>query len=1127
MKIILFLSCVFAFTLQASVFPQGTSMSVEVKGQTIRQIIQEIETRSEYRFFYNDQLANLDDRIDFTVENVSEFEAIEKLFEGKELTFKLMENNLILIMPTSFAKQIIVTGIVTDENGEPLPGVSILIKGTTRGTITNLEGNFSIEVDDRNSVLELSFVGCITQEITVGDQTMINLTMEPDVLGLEEVVVVGYGTQKKVNLTGAVSAVNSEVLADRPIVTLADGLKGVIPNLNIIQSTGSPGLSPTFNIRGTNSVTGGSPLILIDGVPKDVNMVNPNDIESVSVLKDAASAAIYGARAAYGVVLITTKSGRIKDRPTISIATNYAINSPTTWLETMDSKDHLTYMNIGSQYDRGIDYFDEYQAAAIIEHYNDPSTPPVFWNPLTSTNSYFIYDACDNTDWPREFMRESFPQYQFSASISGGSKNFNYYTSFSHMKQTGMAKRFDEKYIRNNITVNLDYDVLEWLSVGSKVSINNSAKDFPASENRRSRWTYEENLQFHYALWPEFPPYIIGPEGQRLFMDLDGVSNPVQQQLEGGYRTRDINDTWVTGIVKLTPIKNMSINLDYSTNIRGQEELNYISNQPFHDRDGNVVGNYFASDPNSVEKVAWNDRYNAFNAYADYENTFSDKHYVKILVGYNQEDYTGKYFWAKRENLIIDAIPYMDLANGTQNVGDGMNDSAIRGAFTRLNYIYDERYLIELNGRYDGSSKFPKDSRFSFFPSVSIGWRVDNEAFFSSLKNSINLLKFRASYGSLGNQDITGYYPYISQYGIGSPYYTFGGERPVTTYAPGLVSPSLTWETVKQMNFGVDFGAFNNRFSGSFDIYRRDTKDMLTFSEKMPSILAVNEPRTNAADLKTTGFDLTLGWKSYIGDLSYGATVILSDYTSEITKYSNPQGIINSYYEGHKIGEIWGFETGGIFQTNEEAAALDQSQISGRERIAGDLWFVDLDGDGKITYGSSTLDDPGDRKIIGNSTPRYSFGLRPNVSWKGFDLIILLEGVLKRDRIVDNWYFLSQYWTQWGMYAEIANDYWTPENRDAYFPRPVFYGNRNDIISVNQTRYMQNAAYLRLRQLTLSYTIPPRLTRKVFIERLKVYVAGQNLLTWTNMTEVIDPELSGAYIYPLYKSISVGLNIDF
>ncbi len=1006
-----------------------------------------------------------------------------------------------------------VHGIVIDQDGNPLTGASVFIVGTENGTTTNNDGRFTIDVPGANAIIQISSVGFVAKRVTVGNQTEITVTLEADITGLTDVVVVGYGTEKKINLTGAVSSVTSKVLENRPITTIGQGLQGVISNLNIAPDIGSLGQAPSFNIRGYTSINGGGPLILVDGVPMDINRINPNDVDNVVVLKDAASAAIYGARAAYGVMLVTTKSGQKgTGKPKISLESYFASNRPTSKMEFMDSKERMDFMNEGNLRVNGRNYFSDEEMAAILAHYNDPTQPNAIIKPLSDE-----WTGVSNTDWEKILQRESYPMQHHSINLSGGSDKFDYYTSFAYLNQKGIINKdlFDEHFNQYNFMANINYHAYSWLTIGTKINMNNNSKRYAPTDFD------ENNNAFLTSVVPNLPYQY--PDGS--WSHFGSVGNPAQMLLQGGYRTRATNESWLTGLIKLKPVKNVTFNLDYSTKIQNTKNLNYVSLVPFFNAHGDLTGYQGSSSPNRVVKRNDNNRYFVFNAYGDYTNTFNEKHYFKTMIGFNQESSQSSWEQAERRNLIVNSIPYLNLATGQSFVGDGITEFAIRGAFGRVNYIFDDRYLFEFNGRYDGTSKFPTESRFAFFPSVSVGWRVDNENFFGGLKNTINQLKFRASYGNLGNQNV-GAYPYIATMSAKQVDYILGGSNvPMSVYTPGLVSASLTWETVSQKNLGVDFGILSNKLSGSFDIYKRETKNMLTKSRTLSAVLGENEPKTNAADLKTTGFDLNLSWHDKIGrDVTYGITAVFSDYNAEITKFDNPAGLISDYYVGKDLGEIWGLKTGGLFKTDAEAEALDQSNINGRKRQAGDLWMVDLNNDNKITRGAQTLSDHGDMSIIGNSTPRYSFGFTTNIGWKGFDLDIFLQGVGKRDTWLSTLYWLTQY--QWEAVAipKEANDYWTPDNLDAYWPRPIM-SQSSDILAV-QSRFLQNSSYIRLKQLTLSYTIPSDLTKKAGIGGMRVFFSGSNLWTGTKMVKIADPEIAGVGRYPLYSSLSLGVNIN-
>lgn len=1039
-------------------------------------------------------------------------------------TFNLGWKMLILMFICSFnlianQQQKEVTGKVTDAINEPLPGVTIQVKGTTIGTISDQDGNYVIPNVAVDAVLVFSFVGMKSVEVNVGNRNVINVTLEEESYELGEVIAIGYGSQRKENLTGAVSNVGSNVLENRPITNVGQGLQGEISNLNVSVSSGAPGQGTSFNIRGTTSLSGGSPLVLVNGVSMDINQINPNDIDNITVLKDGASAAIYGARAAFGVILITTKSGKTSTKPSITLTTNLSTNSPTFLMDWFDSKQIVEWMDEAYLRTTGSPYYDDIERNAILAHHSDPSQPSSIIHP----NNPNEWTNVANTDWNSILMQKAYPMHQHSLSISGGTERITYYTSLSYLYQKGIVNKdlFDERYNRYNFLTDLDYKILDWISLGARVALNISDKKFPPNDSWFRNSFPEGSLPYQVNTYATMA--LKDPNGN--WSHIGSIHNLAQMMSEGGYQSRNIADFWLTGTLRLTPIEGMSVNLDYTFNPYEQRYMHYVKQLPFYDVDGNINAYYGGSNPSRVIRTNSSNQYYAFNVFGDYEKTIDDAHNFKIMLGFNQENANFLNVSAERRNLIVEQIPYMSLAYGEKYTDDSESHYAIRGVFGRLNYVYKNKYLFEINGRYDGSSRFPKADRFAFFPSASAGWRIDQEQFFQSITNTFDMLKVRVSYSSLGNQIVSGYYPYIATMGTSEANYLINGAKPMQVTAPGLVSPTLTWETVVQKNLGIDIAILNSRLSGNFDIYRRDTKNMLTAGVTLPSVLAVAEPQENAADLRTTGWDMNISWKDNVGQVKYGVSLILSDYKAVITKFDNPNGLFSDYYVGKDIGEIWGLVTGGIFQTDEEAQGYDATQIAARQRQAGDLWHVDLNGDGRITYGSSTLDDPGDRKIIGNSTPRYSFGFRSNVEWKGFDLQLFFQGVGKRDRWMSTQYWLNIYAAEWTPRPTIMLDYWSPDNRDAQYPRPIRTGT-GDITAV-QTRFLQNAAYIRLKQLTLGYTIPAKITQKINMNKIHLFLSGNNLWTGTKTVKIADPELGGPSAYPLYKTLSIGANINF
>lgn len=1020
-------------------------------------------------------------------------------------------------------------GVVTDTTGETVIGASVVVKGTTNGTITGLDGDFSLSGVTKGSILVVSFVGYQNTEVKWNGQPL-TIVLKEDTKVLDEVVVVGYGTQKKANLSGAVAAVDGKVLQDRPITNIGQGLQGVVPNLNITMNNGgAPGATSSFNIRGNTSLNGGSPLVLVDNVQMDANLVNPDDIESISVLKDAASASIYGARAAYGVILITTKKGKKSDKPTVSLSATGYWQSPALTFHNVNSMQYLTMMDEAYQNDGGSGHYFKSQVYQYAEDYfNGKYDSPVFFDTAYDT---YKYGYCGNTDWWDELYKTSFSQI-YTANISGGNDRTTYYASVSMNDQGGILKAGDDKYNKYNANVNISSNITKWLNVSAKIAHTYTDELHPTGGTTAMNSTAYSGLSSYSGMMkgdlsPLMP--VKHPDGH--YAGQGSYTNPVAIMEQGGNAQYKQNDLWMTGAVKITPIKGLVINADYTWNFYGKSSNQHVQN--FYDYTA-VPGteNYYPwTNPSSVTVTNNDDYYNAFNAFAEYTFSLKEKHNFKVMVGYNQENKHKKYHYAGRKNLIDSSNPSLNLAYGDMAMDGSETHWSVNGFFARINYDYKGKYLLELNGRYDGSSKFPHGDRYAFFPSASVAWRVSEEKFWEPIRGWFDNFKLRASYGSLGNQALDesryGNFPYLATYGINTKYGALlNGTRPVAVSVPGLVSASFTWETVNQIDFGFDASFFGGRLNTSFDWYRRNTKDMLTAGQALPAVLGTSVPQENAADMKTVGWEVSLEWNDRLSNgFGYHIKGVLSDYQASITKFSNPTKLLGTHYVGEKLNEIWGYVSNGLFQSDEDAKAADQSYLSGGSWGAGDVKYEDLNNDGKIDIGKNTLDDSGDRKIIGNSTPRYSYGITAGFDYKGFDFEMFWQGIGKRDY----WLGGSQFWgftDEWCTPLTSSLDYWTEDNRDAYFPRLHHYGVNGGNHQVS-TRYLQNAAYLRLKNVVLGYTIPRSITEKVKISRLRVFVQGENLLTFTPLIDSYDPETLNNMTYPINKKISVGLNLTF
>lgn len=1010
------------------------------------------------------------------------------------------------------------TGTVEDALG-PVIGASVMVKGTTNGTITDLNGKFALDGVKKGDVLTISFVGYLSQEVTYTGKP-VNVTIVEDTKTLDEVVVVGYATVKKANLTGAVSAIDSKVLEDRPIINLGQGLQGAIPNLNVTTS-GRPGQGSTFNIRGTTALSGSTPLVLVDGVEMDPNLINPQDVQSVSVLKDAASAAIYGSRAAYGVVLITTKGGR-KDQPTqVSFDASVSFNGPTTRPTYMNSMQYATWMNDAQNNTVGRDYFDAEWMQHIEAYYKDPvNNSPVFVHsdPSISKNGT-KYTYAGNTNWMDELYKKTYPVQKYNVNISGGGKKATYYTSLGYTDQGSLIRFGNEQFKKFNLMNNINYDINDWLNMSMKTSFNRTKLSGLNQDN-----VHGDNFMGGDTR-PIMP--VKHPDGNWAGQG-DFTNFPAILQ-DGGSRQTNKNDFWNTIAMKLTPIKGMSVNMDYTFNYYSESNKFHMKSFNEYGANGQFLNKFAWTNPNSVAQSQGNDTYNSFNFFGDYEKTLG-KHYFKVMAGYNQESKHTTGFNASRESLISNNLGSLSYATGEKYVGSYDNSWATRSGFFRANYNFDERYLLEVNGRYDLSSKFPKQDRAVFNPSFSAAWRLSNENWFQSLTNSFfDELKFRGSYGSLGNQALDkGWYAYLSNYSTGTQGWIMGSNQPQFVTPGGLVSSSITWETVTQWNVALDFILLNNRLKGSFDYYQRRTSDILTSGKILPSILGASEPQENAAESLTKGWEFEVSWNDQLANgLHYTIGFNLADYQSEVTKFDNEKRELSNAYVGQKQGEIWGYETYGLFQSEQEiAGAPDQSKVSGGIKLMpGDIRFVDRDGNGAIDWGQNTVDDSGDMKVIGNSTPRFQYGINLSADWKGIDFGLFFQGVGKRQLYLPGTSFRSHYGSEWQVPSAYNADYWTEDNTDAYFPRARFNG--GSAIGQSQTRYLVDASYCRLKSVSLGYTIPKVWTKKALIEKIRIYVTGENLFTISDTPNGLDPELDNPYKYPMQRSYSVGINLTF
>lgn len=1043
------------------------------------------------------------------------------------------------------------TGVVRDQSGETVIGASVVVKGTTNGTITGIDGDFSIANVKKGDILEISFVGYKTQEIVWNGQTL-NVTLVDDTQQLEEVVVVAFGTQKKVNVTGAVSSVSAKELSARPVNSVTDALQGVVPGMNF--STGDAGGALTgktnFNIRGTGTIGAGSsvqPLVLIDGMEGDMNTLNPQDIENISVLKDAAASSIYGSRAPGGVVLITTKKGK-QGKVSVNYNNNFRIVSPLNLPEMVNSYDFALAIN--DQLANGGDapmYSQEklqqildYQAGKDIQ-YMWPAANGT-WNSFDDPNRQGVMPVA-NTDWMKFHFGNSFTQ-EHSLSVSGGGEKTQFYLSANYLNQGGLLNYGDDSKQRYSLTAKINSDITSWLKLGYSVRFNRTDVDTPSFAAGDIK-----NNQFYFDVcryWPVIPA--IDPNGY--YTD----PSKVYQLTKGGrYKTQEDVLAQQLSLV-IEPIKDWKITAEL--NYRINTQFNHTDKLTTYQYDVNENPVVTSNAVSSVTEYAYKSNFFNPNIFTEYGRMFGDGHDFKVMLGFQSELYKDRDITASKD-AIMAGIPTLDTTQDNAQNRGGYGDWATVGFFGRINYNYKERYLAEVNMRYDGTSRFLRENRWNVFPSFSLGWNIAREKFFERYNNIFQTLKIRGSWGELGNQNTDNWYPFYrtmalnqnswGEYSLGS--WLVNGVRPNISAEGALVSSLLTWERTQTLDIGFDLGMLNNRLIVNFDYFQRKSLDMVGPAPELPSILGIAVPKVNNLDMTSKGWEVQVSWRDQIRDFKYGVTLNLSDSQVTIDKYPNPSNSIldgnnaNQYYAGYKLGQIWGFETVGIAQTDEQMnqhlASLPKGgqDAIGSNWAAGDIMYADLNGDGKISRGDKTLADHGDLKILGNSTPRYNFGLNLDAAWKGFDLKLFFQGVLKRD------YMPAASSTMfWGAVGYWQTNFFTPHmdyfrnepnsplgvNLEAYYPRPMENGKNRE----SQSRYLQNAAYCRLKNVTLGYTLPQHITQKVFINNLRFFVSAENLFTITSLVDTFDPETIGVgawdgCTYPLSKTISFGLSATF
>ncbi|HFA48423.1 MAG TPA: TonB-dependent receptor [Bacteroidetes bacterium] len=1078
-----------------------------------------------------------------------------------------------------------VSGSVTDgDTGDALPGVTVLVKGTNTGTTTDVDGSFSLKVPSPESVLEFSYLGYVTQEMAVGDQQSFSIVLKPDFIGLEQVVVVGYGTQKKENLTGAVSVVDvAKTLESKPIADVARSLKGVVPGVTITHATGKLNQEPTIKLRGYGSVNGNSnPLILIDGVEGKLSDLNPEAIESISVLKDAASTSIYGTRAAFGVMLITTKQGR-SGKAVLTYSNNFSFSKPI-WdikhapMEFLMDAIHTAKErnNGGAPFAFGMGGQDWRDKSVQWEKDYGYLGSNLSDETMIEGRDFDVIDgqfyAYRSWDVFGQILNDNAFAQTHNISVSGGSDKLNYSVGFSTNAKEGLYKVNTETQTKNTLNANFSAKLNDWATLNFRNLYTKRIYEEPFSYRLGGRLG-----ELFYALrWPNNFPYGISdgtyfgaPEGSSFIGPIGFLRNANRSRTERDY-SRNTLETVLDILDQETQKLDFTANFSYSQ-----------TDQELHVKGGTVPlinwwssGNppqfdpFYYSTSTSRNKTSYDltkVKLYTFNAFAKYTNTSVAGHTFSLLGGTNIEQNDYSFLTAGKPFLLDPNMPEIATATGDAFADNSKERWRVLGLFGRVNYNFNEKLLLELNGRLDGSSRFPAGDQFAFFPSGSIGYRLSEEDFAKDVLDMVKVssLKLRGSWGQIGYQDI-GQFVFIPTLSGRDANWIRNSQFEKTFRNPKAVSPSLTWETIETLDFGVDMGLFDNRVDISFDIFQRKNKDMLGPGQQLPAVLGASVPKVNAGEMTTKGWELTVNVRHRFNkDFDIYFTGVMSDAQAEITKWSNESGILSDFYEGMKLGDIWGFETDRLFQASDFGSNGDLNPdipvqdpdiySAGFNMGPGDVKYKDLNGDGVVNKGAFTKDDHGDLKIIGNTTPRYEYSIRTGLNFKWIDLGIFLQGVGKR-----------QYWGtgnaalanfHYDVLYDYQTNYWREDNTDAFYPRPfasnvgsylpntknigrllnggnmLMYGKNN---YVPQSKYLQDLSYLRLKEISLGFTVPASAIERYSIDRLRIYFAAYNIMEWTNSFTPIDPESTINYFgslsfygtqLPQSRSFSFGLQI--
>lgn len=1148
MRIFIFFMCTTVFCLTPKkLLSQEKIFIKKDRLATVDYVFKIIKEQTDFNFIYPKSLFKEASKVQLKKGEVEASNLINQALGENNFSFEVTENKTILIKekPTPVNNNIVqqqsvqVIGVVTDEEGEKLPGVTIMEEGTNNVTITDFDGNFNIKVLNQSAQIKVSYMGYITQLISVKNQKEINIVLKVDSQSLDEVVIVGYGSTKKESLTGAIEQVSSEVFEDRAVTNVALSLQGQTPGLVVNRNSSRPGNEGAdLQIRGATSVNGGSPLIVIDGAPafddSEFYQMNPDDIASVSILKDGA-ASIYGSRAANGVILVTTKKGKGKMK--VQLNSMFRVNvlglrAPIPsykqygqlWLDAGEQDTTPNYWNWGEDTVRGF-------AAGESGFYQ---TVPAVWGYNGS-----VYMA------PADRYKELYGAntgHQQSISISGSSEEARYRLSLGHSESKGALKTAYDGVKQYSVRLNTDFDLNKKLKLGANISLQKNTTSSPSSSFGRALASQDA---------PVFPSK--NPQGQWYANFGIGGTNSIAGTTDGGRDDLDENIVKVSLNLKYDLGYGFSANTTATYNhVNSRQQVTYL-NVPLYNWNGELE-NSINPDP-SIEVQHITKSYQTYGGFLNYEKSIGD-HNMKAMAGITAEKNEYQALWARRYGLTNEGVYDINIATGVQQNGGsgngnnrGQDHEGLYSYLTRLNYDYQQKYLLELVGRRDGSSRFAKGFKFNNYGSASLGWNMHKEEFLSDIDYLTNL-KMRASIGTSGNQVGIGPYDYVSTIGTGTELFGEAGTLSSVAYVDGLTTTTRTWENVVMRNIGLDFAFLSNKLSGSLDVYERENNGMLV-NVTYPEVLGIEAPKTNSGNLKTTGWEAALNWKDNKGDFSYNIGINMSDSNNELVNLEGGNAIqagLRSTVEGYPLNSYFVWETDGLFQTQEEVDEyVAQYAVAGSEvptgassiRV-GDTKKVDLDGNGVIN--DQNANDPngkgqGDVKFAGDAQAHYVFGINLGAKYKAFDFSSFFQGHLEQTVIrgdVNAFPFNVPWPNQTIAYNGKT---WTPDNTGATYPRLTSQRTLARWNWENTDVFAQNNRYIRLKSVVIGYSLPPAVLKKLKLDKLRVYFSGNDLFEFSSLVDGFDPEAGNTVansdaniqrsIYPFQRTVALGINLTF